>query len=41
VTFEALLPRPGIYRVWTQFVRGDAEPTTVSFTVRARALGAR
>ena len=41
VTFEALLPRPGLYRVWTQFVRGGGEPITGSFTVRARALGER
>ncbi len=37
VTFEALLPRPGIYRVWTQFQRGDIL-TTVSFTIRAAQL---
>ncbi|HXG66569.1 MAG TPA: heavy metal-binding domain-containing protein [Blastocatellia bacterium] len=38
VTFDALLPRPGIYRIWTQFLRGDTL-TTVSFTVKAVRLG--
>lgn len=37
VTFEALLPRPGVYRIWTQFLRGDTL-ATVSFTVRAERL---
>jgi hypothetical protein len=37
VTFEALMPRPGIYRIWTQFLRGETL-TTVSFTVRAERL---
>ena len=37
VTFEALMPRPGNYRIWTQFLRGDSL-TTVSFTVRAERL---
>jgi hypothetical protein len=37
VTFEALFPRPGIYRIWSQFLRGD-RLTTVSFTVRAERL---
>src|SRR6185503_7448712 len=37
VTFGALLPRPGVYRVWTQFLRGETL-TTVSFTVKAARL---
>lgn len=37
VTFEAWLPRPGNYRVWSQFQRGSTL-TTVSFTIRARML---
>lgn len=36
-TFNALLPRPGNYRIWSQFQRGDTL-TTVSFTVRAERL---
>jgi len=36
-TFNAFLPRPGNYRIWTQFQRGDTL-TTVSFTVRAERL---
>ena len=37
VTFEAMFPRPGLYRIWTQFLRGDTI-TTVTFTVRADRL---
>jgi hypothetical protein len=37
VAFGAFLPRPGNYRIWTQFQRGD-RLTTVSFTVRAERL---
>lgn len=37
VTFEAMFPRPGIYRIWTQFLRGDTL-ATVTFTVRADRL---
>jgi hypothetical protein len=37
VTFEALMPRPGVYRIWTQFLRGDAV-TTVTFTVKVARL---
>jgi len=36
-TFNAFLPRPSNYRIWTQFQRGD-KLTTVSFTVRAERL---
>jgi hypothetical protein len=36
-TFNAFLPRPGNYRIWTQFQRGDLL-TTVSFTVLAERL---
>jgi len=37
VTFEAFLPRPGIYRIWTQFQRGE-NLITVSFTIRCDDL---
>lgn len=37
VVFDALIPRPGNYRIWTQFLRGETL-TTVSFTVRADRL---
>jgi Heavy metal binding domain len=37
VTFNAFLPRPGNYRIWTQFQRGD-RLTTVSFTIHAEPL---
>ncbi|HKP85055.1 MAG TPA: heavy metal-binding domain-containing protein [Blastocatellia bacterium] len=37
VTFGAFMPRPGNYRIWTQFQRGESL-TTVSFTVRAEQL---
>jgi hypothetical protein len=37
ITFETLLPRPGPYRIWTQFQRG-ATLTTVSFTIQAARL---
>ena len=37
VTFGAFLPRPGNYRIWTQFQRGN-RLTTVSFTIRADEL---
>lgn len=43
VTFEALLRRPGVYRIWSQFLRAGRDESavaTVSFTIRARALGA-
>lgn len=36
-TFNAFLPRPGKYRIWTQFQRGDVL-TTVSFTIKAERL---
>jgi len=36
-TFNAFLPRPANYRIWTQFQRGETL-TTVSFTVRAERL---
>ncbi len=36
-TFNAFLPKPGNYRVWTQFQRGETL-TTVSFTVQADRL---
>jgi hypothetical protein len=44
VTFEALVPRPGAYRIWSQFLRAGRDEsglTTVSFTIQARPLGAR
>jgi hypothetical protein len=37
VVFEAFLPSPGVYRVWTQFQRGDVL-STVSFTIKAVEL---
>ena len=37
VTFEALFPRPGNYRIWTQFLRGNSI-ITVSFDVKAKRL---
>jgi hypothetical protein len=37
VTFEAMFPEPGTYKIWTQFLRGDTL-TTVTFTVRAERL---
>lgn len=36
ITFDALFPRPGRYRIWTQFLRGG-EVSTVFFTVEAAA----
>lgn len=36
-TFNAFFPRPSMYRIWTQFQRGEVL-TTVSFTVRADRL---
>lgn len=44
VTFEALLPRSGLYRIWSQFLRAGRDESglsTVSFTIRSRQLGAR
>lgn len=37
ITFNAFMPKPGNYRIWTQFLRGDVL-TTVTFTVRAERL---
>ncbi|MBM3819767.1 MAG: hypothetical protein FJW14_12245 [Acidimicrobiia bacterium] len=37
VTFEGYLPRPGVYRAWTQFLRND-RLTTFSFTFRVLSL---
>lgn len=39
LTFDALLPKPGRYRIWTQFQRGG-EVSTASFTVEAAAAPA-
>lgn len=36
ITFDALFPRPGRYRIWTQFQR-KGEVSTASFTVEASA----
>jgi len=38
VTFDALFPKPGHYRIWTQFKRGG-KVSTVWFTVRATTAG--
>jgi len=37
VTFNAFIPRPGIYRIWTQFQRGTSLSTFV-FTINAEEL---
>ncbi len=37
VVFEALFPRPGTYRIWTQFLRSD-KIITVTFTVKVDRL---
>ena len=37
VTFEGYLPRPGLYRAWTQFLR-HGMLTTFSFTFRVHTL---
>jgi hypothetical protein len=37
VTFEGYMPRPGLYRAWTQFLRKD-HLTTVSFTFSVLTL---
>jgi Heavy metal binding domain len=37
VTFNAFMPRPGNYRIWTQFQRGG-RLSTVSFTIHAEPL---
>jgi hypothetical protein len=37
VTFNAFMPRPGVYRIWTQFQRGD-KLATYSFTIRVDEL---
>ena len=36
VTFEGLIPKPGRYRAWTQFRRGD-KVHTFAFTFNAVA----
>jgi heavy metal-binding protein len=38
VTFGAFLPHPGLYKMWTQFLRGNTL-TTVSFIIKAKRLG--
>jgi hypothetical protein len=37
VSFESFFPRPGRYRVWSQFQR-QGQLITVTFTIRARRL---
>jgi hypothetical protein len=37
ITFEAMFPREGNFRIWTQFLRGDVM-TVVIFNVRAERL---
>ena len=40
LTFKALLPKPGRYRLWTQLRRGDVV-STVRFTVTATSPNTR
>jgi len=40
VTFEGLMPKPGLYRAWTQFQRND-EVHTFTYTFRVDASGSR
>ena len=40
VTFEGLMPKPGLYRAWTQFQRND-EVHTFTYTFRVDASGGR
>ncbi len=37
ITFGAMIPRPGVYRIWTQFLRGN-RLATVFFTIKADRL---
>jgi hypothetical protein len=37
VTFEGYMPRPGLYRAWSQFLRGGTL-TTFSFTFSVHSL---
>ncbi len=37
VTFEGYMPRPGVYRAWTQFLRND-RLTTFTYTFRVLSL---
>jgi hypothetical protein len=38
LTFHALFPRPGVYRIWLQFQRND-RLSTIPFTVRVSRVG--
>jgi len=37
IQFNLIFPRPGLYRIWTQFQRAEVVNTTV-FTVAVKAL---
>jgi hypothetical protein len=37
IQFNLIFPRPGLYRIWTQFQRSEVVNTTV-FTVPVKAL---
>jgi len=37
ISFRAFFPKPGPYRVWTQFLRKD-EPSTFTFTIEVKRL---
>jgi hypothetical protein len=37
IQFNIIFPRPGLYRIWTQFQRGGVVNTTV-FTLPVKAL---
>ena len=38
LTFHALFPKPGVYRIWLQFQRND-RLSTIPFTVRVTRVG--
>jgi hypothetical protein len=38
ISFRTFFPKPGNYRVWTQFLRDGNEPTTFVFTIEVKRL---
>jgi len=38
LTFHALFPKPGVYRIWLQFQR-NGQLSTIPFTVRVMRVG--